>query len=135
MSTQLTVAAATQQLMARTFADRTVDLPLGGDIFLLETHVAGLPYHQASEALERLQAGDPLVLRREPTNSHDDLAIEILAVGGQKLGYVPRFRNPVLARLMDAGKDLFAIVAIIDANSRYALDGLPEIRLKISLRD
>ena len=117
MSTQMTVVSATQQLMAKSFTDRMVGLPLGGDIFLLETHVAGLQYYQASEIVGRLQAGNTLILRREPANPHDDLAIEILVASGQKLGYVPRFRNPVLARLMDAGKELLATVAIIDANS------------------
>lgn len=135
MSTQMTVVSATQQLMAKSFTDRMVGLPLGGDIFLLETHVAGLQYYQASEIVGRLQAGNTLILRREPANPHDDLAIEILVASGQKLGYVPRFRNPVLARLMDAGKELLATVAIIDANSRYVIERLPEVRLKISLRD
>jgi hypothetical protein len=31
--------------------------------------------------------------------------------------------------------ELLATVAIIDANSRYAIERLPEVRLKISLRD
>lgn len=135
MSTQLTITAATQQLMAKTFERQKLDLPLVRDIFLLETHVAGLPYHQAHVAVPSLVIGESLILRREPTNPHDELAIEILAAGGLKLGYVPRHRNPVLARLMDAGKQLLATVASIGTDSRYATDEMPDVRLNISLRD
>jgi hypothetical protein len=48
-----------------------------------------------------------LVLQREPTNQYDPLAIMILSTAGHHLGYVPRAKNEVLARLMDAGKLLF----------------------------
>lgn len=135
MTTQLTVITTTRQLMERTFDRQAVSLPFGRDIFLLETHVAGLSYHQAKIALPNLRVGESLTLRREPANPHDELAIEILAPGGLKLGYIPRQRNPVLARLMDAGKLLFATVASIDADSRYAAEDMSEIRLKVSLRD
>jgi len=56
---------------------------------------------------------------------------EMRTGGGLTLGHIPRHRNPVLARLMDAGKQLLATVAAIDAGSRYASDGLPEIRLSV----
>jgi hypothetical protein len=97
--------------------------------------VAGLLYHQAEFAVPNLVVGDLLILRREPANPYDDLAIAILAAGGLKLGYIHRRRNPVLARLMDAGKLLIASVASLDADSRYASDELPEVRLNISLRE
>jgi len=60
------------------------------------------------------------------------------------LGYVPKFRNPVLARLMDAGKLLVAEVASIQfSNDRMsgfqqADDGdtaIVDVRLKIALRE
>jgi hypothetical protein len=82
MSTQLTITTATQQLMAKTFERQKLDLPLGRDIFLLETHVAGLPYHQAHVAVPSL-----------------------------------------------------VTVARIGADSRYATDEMPDVRLNISLRD
>jgi hypothetical protein len=121
--------------MEKTLDRQAVSLPFGRDIFLLETHVAGLHYHQARTALPNLLPGQLLILRREPANPHDELAIEILASDALKLGYIPRQRNPVLARLMDAGKQLFAAVASIDAASRYAAEDMPEIRLKVSLRE
>ncbi len=135
MNTQLAITAATQLLMAKTFAGQRLGLPFGHDIFLLETQVAGIYYHQADIAVPSLRVGETLILRREPANPHDPLAAEILAMGGLKLGYIPRHCNPVLARLMDAGKQLLATLASIDAESRRSTGGMPELRLNISLRD
>ncbi|MDP2810704.1 MAG: HIRAN domain-containing protein [Rhodocyclaceae bacterium] len=135
MSMDLATISAAQQLMAKTFARQPVSLPLGRDIFLLETHVAGLRYHQARDALPNLRVGTALSLRREPGNSHDELAIEVFVLESMKLGYIPRHRNPVLARLMDAGKQLLASVASVGADPRYETDGIPDIRFSIVLRD
>lgn len=135
MTTELTVATFTQHLMAKTFDRQRLALPFAHDIFLLETHVAGLAYHQAKTAVPGLAVGQSLTLRREPANPYDKLAIEILAASGLKLGYIPRHRNPVLARLMDAGKQLLASVESIGADARYTTNDLPDIRLNISLRD
>jgi hypothetical protein len=49
-----------------------------------------------------------LALRREPGNPHDALAIRVQRSDGTLLGYIPRSRNEVLARLMDAGKLIVA---------------------------
>ncbi len=130
MDAQLPVRVVTQQLMDKTLKEQLFVLPFARDIFLLETHVAGIAYHQADSAKTQISSGMALCLRREPGNQHDDLAIEVLTVAGDKLGYVPRDRNPVLARLMDAGKLLVAEVAQIGEWYRQA-----DIRIKIMLRD
>lgn len=91
--------------------------------------MAGLPYHDVGKAGSDLTAGSSLLLRREPDNPHDDLAIEILTLSGIKLGYVPRIRNPVIARLMDAGKTMVAQVALI-----HPEDMEPGMATKIRLR-
>lgn len=82
--------------------------PFAKEIFLIETHVAGTSHVPIREIEATLTAGDSLVLRRESDNLHDPLAIIILTGNGEKLGYVPRDRNEILARLMDAGKFLIA---------------------------
>ena len=82
--------------------------PFAKEIFLIETHVAGTSHVPIREIEPRLTTGDSLVLRRESVNPHDPLAILILTENGEKLGYVPRDRNEILARLMDAGKFLFS---------------------------
>lgn len=82
--------------------------PFVKEIFLLECHVAGTSHVPNVEDLEpSLELQTVLVFQREPQNPHDKLAILILTQTGRKLGYVPRDRNEVLARLMDAGKLIF----------------------------
>lgn len=108
--------------------------PLPGSVWLLQTHVAGLAYHQAAKAVADLQAGTPLTLRREPGNPHDALAIEVLIADGVKLGYVPRNRNPVLARLMDGGERLSAQVVAVQALEQPATADVPASRRVLDLR-
>ncbi|MDR1577129.1 MAG: HIRAN domain-containing protein [Deltaproteobacteria bacterium] len=83
--------------------------PFSQQIFLLDIHVAGTSYVQEIFSLtENLKPGDRLDFFREVNNPHDELAI-VVKSAGQKIGYVPRSENVVLARLMDAGKQLFGI--------------------------
>ncbi len=137
MTALLPVSEITRQLMVRTMTGQTPAMPFARDIFLLETHVAGIAYHQAETVKDELFAGMPLVLRREPANPHDELAIEVFTADNVKLGYVPRVRNPVLARLMDAGKTLTAEVAKVGTWDRwgYEDDAQMDIRLRILLQD
>ena len=80
-------------------------------LFLIETHIAGTTYIGEIERLAaKIGVGDRLDLVREPTNPFDELAILVHTRNGEKLGYVPRNDNAVLARLLDAGKRLFVMV-------------------------
>lgn len=72
--------------MHKTLGDTLLALPFACDIFLLETHVAGMCYYAADEAIPPLAVGAPLHLRCEPGNPHDELAIEIFTANGDKLG-------------------------------------------------
>lgn len=78
------------------------------EIRLADMHIAGTAYYDADAALGCLRPGQRLALRRQPENRYDALAIEVLGPDGHKLGYVPRRRNEMPARLMDAGKRLSA---------------------------
>lgn len=82
--------------------------PFTREIMLIECHIAGTTHVPIKEIEPDLKAGDTLVLKREPDNKHDPLAIIIIDTKGRKLGYVPKLKNEALARLMDAGKFLFA---------------------------
>jgi len=84
--------------------------PVACRVFLQATHVAGTAYYGADRVRRRLKRGDALVLRREPANPYDGMAIEVFTAAGAKLGYVPRAVNRPLARLMDAGFRLEAKV-------------------------
>jgi len=55
-------------------------------------------------------------LHPEPGNPHDAFAVEIL-FGRAKLGYVPRFCNQRLSRLLAGGADLRCEVARLDADA------------------
>lgn len=81
--------------------------PFAREIMLIECHVAGTSHRDLKSVAPALQPGAFLVLRREPDNPHDALAILILDEAGHPLGYVPRAKNEAIARLMDAGKLLF----------------------------
>lgn len=80
-------------------------------ILLLESHVAGTAYYDASRLLDTLTPGQVLSLRRQPDNKYDHLAIEVLVPETGKLGYIPRIHNQPLAGLMDVGKILHAQVS------------------------
>lgn len=80
---------------------------------LLSAPIAGYQYHAEPQLQDRLAAGQPLTLVREPDNPHDGLAVR-LDWQGHKLGYVPRPENVEIARRLDAGERLTANVANID---------------------
>ena len=91
--------------------DGTIELTqlFSRETLLWETRIAGtahLPYIQEVEP--QLQLEEELLLRREPENLYDPWAILILRQDQTKLGYVPRGENLILARLLDAGKNLLA---------------------------
>ena len=85
--------------------------PYSEDLLLLQTTVAGTTHTVGIEALEPyLRPGDRLELVRVPHNPSDPNAIKIYTGDRVKLGYVPRRENQILARLLDAGKLLYAVL-------------------------
>lgn len=83
-------------------------VPFAREILLVGCQIAGTGYRELQSAEAGLVPGAALVLKREPANAHDGLAIMVFNESGTHLGYVPRAKNEALARLMDAGKWLFA---------------------------
>lgn len=83
-------------------------LPYSREILLLECEVAGTTHVDLRDLEPGLDVGALLTCRREPHNPHDPLAIRLDEGQGRKLGYIPRRKNEVLARLLDAGKTLVA---------------------------
>lgn len=99
-------------LLQTLHADLQSPAPFREDLLLLRTEIAGTTHVVGIEELEPfLNPGDRLELIRIPDNPSDPNAIKIFTRDRVKLGYVPRKDNPVLARLMDAGKLLYAVVA------------------------
>lgn len=63
-----------------------------------------------AEALDNLQPGTELILYRESDNKYDKWAIAVHLTEDDKLGFITRFKNETIARLMDVGKKFIAVV-------------------------
>ena len=106
-------------------------IPFAKDVFLLESAVVGTGFVDDIERkTEKVVPGSVLEFRRDPKNRHDELAIQVLNGDGERIGFVPRRDNPVLARLMDAGKSLYGKVTEVRDRGDW-----PRIAIDIYLRD
>ncbi|MGI6183337.1 MAG: HIRAN domain-containing protein [Candidatus Fimadaptatus sp.] len=83
-------------------------------ILVLKTGVAGINYHinsdEESIALDELKPGTELMLFREPDNEYDEWAIAVHLTQEDKIGFISRFKNETIARLMDVGKRFVGVV-------------------------
>ncbi len=105
--------------------------PFSKETFLIDTHIAGTTYiDNIDQISENLIKGTRLNFFREPENKHDKLAIVIKDDEGNKVGYVPRKNNEIIARLMDAGKLIYGIV-----EDKERLGNWLKIEMQIYLRD
>lgn len=87
---------------------------------LMNTNVAGTTHVPDIVSLAgRLKPGDRLYLLREPNNKYDSNAILVLNNKEQKLGYIPKANNPVLAKMMDQGLQLYADADTIEQNGSW----------------
>ncbi|MFA6928824.1 MAG: HIRAN domain-containing protein [Lentisphaeria bacterium] len=117
--------------MIQAFGKDGVPLPFVKEIFLLECQVAGTSHiDEIEEKTAGLNPGAFLGFLREPANPHDPLAIRILNQQNAKIGYVPRQRNEVIARLMDGGKLIFGKVESKEANGSWL-----KITITVYMRD
>ena len=84
-------------------------MPFAREISLLECHIAGTNFRTDIAEIEPdLSVGAILKLQREPHNEYDPSAIAIYNANNYHFGYVPKTKNEVLAKLLDAGKNLSA---------------------------
>lgn len=85
-------------------------------ILVLKTAVAGLFAYVDADSdegrafLESLTPGTELHIFRDTDNEHDQWAISVYTTENRELGYVTRFKNETIARLMDCGKVFHAYV-------------------------
>jgi hypothetical protein len=89
--------------------------PEARNILLLDTVIAGFQYYQGEKVWRKLKTGESLRLIREPENPYDEMAIEVYW-RGDKLGYIPRVDNSVIAQLMDRGTHLRARISWLNEN-------------------
>ena len=105
--------------------------PFSKQIFLISATVAGSYYvDNIHDLLEEIKIGDKLQFIREPENQYDELAILVKDKNHNKLGFVPRNKNPILARLMDAGKMIFGTVKAVSDDNDYI-----KIEMEIFMQD
>ena len=87
--------------------------PKQRQILVLRTGLAGAKFHVDSEEervrINSITPGTELLLYREPENEHDKWAIAVYLTEEDQIGYVSRFKNEAIARLMDVGKKFIAI--------------------------
>lgn len=83
-------------------------------IKVLETSIAGMGFHVKDDAeqdnLKKLTPGTELKLFREPKNEYDQWAVAIYLDEDDLIGYLTRYKNETIARLMDCGKQFKAVV-------------------------
>ena len=86
-------------------------------ILVLRTGLSGIRFYldpenkpEDKELLESLVPGTELVLYREPNNIHDKWAIEVYTRDNIHIGYITRFKNETVARLMDLGREFKVFV-------------------------
>lgn len=78
--------------------------------------IAGFQHYDGPEAESLLEIGMPLQLNRTPHNQYDKNAVEVWT-GDAKLGYVPRTDNKTVAKLMDHGTEVQALVLELDPSA------------------
>lgn len=117
-------------ILKGSFGKDGLALPFVQEIFLMQCHVAGTSYCDLDEVEKELNVADILVFKREPDNQYDNLAILIFDQSGNKFGYVPRAKNEVIARLMDAGKLLFGKLETKEWKDRWL-----KLGVRVYMRD
>ncbi len=85
-------------------------MPFARELVVLECHVAGTSYLELEEIEPLLKVDDRFLLIREPDNEFDTFAVAIYTSQKVKLGFLPKEKNESVARLLDAGKLLFAVL-------------------------
>ena len=130
MSDITLTGSAQRAIIKGSFGTNGLPLPFVREIFLLECHVAGTCFRKLDDIESSLLPGNILTFKREPDNRFDQLAIEIFDQEERSLGYVPKKKNEVLARLMDAGKLVFGKI-----ESAKHLDKWLKIDVRVFMRD
>lgn len=96
------------------FFQKDVFKKKSAQIKVLETAIAGMNFHVEGEQdehnLDELVPGTELKLYRDAENEFDEWAIGVYYGEDDLLGYLTRYKNEAIARLMDCGKKFIAIV-------------------------
>lgn len=86
------------------------------EIRLCSPYTAGFQYYHGPEVENQLREGDQLSLKRELQNRYDQYAVEVY-LEQEKLGYLPRKENKIIARMMDQGVNVGGRIMKINSGS------------------
>lgn len=83
-------------------------------LLVLQTAISGMHHRlepdKEKEVIASLTPGTELMLYRDMNNEHDQWAISVYTKDDLEIGYITRFKNETIARLMDYGKAFHAYV-------------------------
>ncbi|RYY90878.1 MAG: hypothetical protein EOO15_00725 [Chitinophagaceae bacterium] len=99
------------------------------EVVALECLVAGTSFRKLTDVERELTSTVRLELKREPKNEFDRWAVA-LWFNRSKVGYIPRDKNEVIARLMDAGKRFYATIAAREFEGNWL-----KLQIQVILRD
>jgi len=97
---QMVVGGASIFLLGRQTGNKAEEKKEVREIRLASKYIAGFQFYHGVDKERQLRENDGLTLKREPGNRHDCYAVEVYS-GDDKLGYLPREENRVVARMMD----------------------------------
>ncbi|CAN5706444.1 hypothetical protein BH10BAC3_BH10BAC3_16620 [soil metagenome] len=98
-------------------------------ILVLECLVAGTSFKKLKEVEPKLDNEVKLELKREGANDFDEFAVA-LHFKQNKIGYIPRDKNEVIARLMDTGKAFYGTIQAKEWEGNWL-----KIEIKVYLKD
>ena len=75
-------------------------------IYFNSFYVAGFAYYSGVFIFNQLSIGSPVKVMLDDDNHYDANAVKLL-FNGNKIGYIPRDKNPEVAALLKAGHDIF----------------------------
>jgi len=118
----------TKQIALAGALGKGVDLPkpFAKDVFLTECPVVGNTFGLTVDPAT-LVMGTKVKLLRDSRNKFDKNSIVIKDAADNRLGFIPMAKNEILARLLEAGKDVYAIVS----ENMTDVDGNVELRVKV----
>ena len=106
----------------------TIDV-MPRQILVLECLVAGTSFRKLNAIEPQIKAEVKLDVKREADNEYDEYAVA-LYFEKSKIGFIPRDKNEVIARLMDAGKQFFATLQAKEWEGNWL-----KLDIKVYLKD
>ncbi len=99
------------------------------EILVLQCLIAGTSFRKLDKVQDDLKETVQLEMKREGNNEFDNLAVA-LWFQKTKVGYIPKDKNEVIARLMDAGKQFYATIHTKEIEGNWL-----KLEIKVMLKD